>query len=232
MTEATCGKDGYTGDTYCNDCNTIVESGTTIPATGEHHYDEGVQTKDPTTTEMGEMTYTCTVCGDSYIDDIPMLEVPAGVTVNFVNYTVDGKIPATISVCGAAVNTTTQGVGVPATLGGERTFTVVSSQSIVVAYTTDGTNYTSITGSEVANTYVLPVDVTGNIQIAVVFLGDIDLTGTINVRDMLTVRKLMLNDEETVAKMTGLKYLSGDTDNSKTFNVRDLLNMRKMIIGS
>ena len=32
--EVTCTEDGYTGDTYCNDCDKVVENGTTITATG------------------------------------------------------------------------------------------------------------------------------------------------------------------------------------------------------
>ena len=32
--EVTCTEDGYTGDTYCNDCDKVVENGKTITATG------------------------------------------------------------------------------------------------------------------------------------------------------------------------------------------------------
>lgn len=32
--EATCTQDGYTGDTYCKDCDALLSSGTVIPATG------------------------------------------------------------------------------------------------------------------------------------------------------------------------------------------------------
>ena len=34
--EATCGADGYTGDTYCLGCNQKIADGTVIPATGAH----------------------------------------------------------------------------------------------------------------------------------------------------------------------------------------------------
>ena len=34
--EATCGDDGYTGDTYCNDCGEKISDGNVISATGEH----------------------------------------------------------------------------------------------------------------------------------------------------------------------------------------------------
>ena len=34
--DATCCEAGYTGDTWCTDCNTKIENGTVIPATGKH----------------------------------------------------------------------------------------------------------------------------------------------------------------------------------------------------
>lgn len=36
--DATCGEDGYTGDTYCKSCGEKISSGTTIAATGNHDY--------------------------------------------------------------------------------------------------------------------------------------------------------------------------------------------------
>ena len=33
---ATCGADGYTGDTYCADCDQLIKKGTAIAATGKH----------------------------------------------------------------------------------------------------------------------------------------------------------------------------------------------------
>ncbi len=60
---ATCKEDGYTGDTYCKACDTKIETGQTIPATGNHIWDEGITTKTPDCTQAGEKEYTCTVCG-------------------------------------------------------------------------------------------------------------------------------------------------------------------------
>ena len=37
-----CGENGYTGDTYCNDCQKTVATGTTVNATGNHSYNNGV----------------------------------------------------------------------------------------------------------------------------------------------------------------------------------------------
>ena len=57
--EATCTEEGYTGDTYCIDCETTIAVGSAIKATG-HSYDDGVLD------ENNIITYTCAVCGDSY----------------------------------------------------------------------------------------------------------------------------------------------------------------------
>ena len=63
--DATCTEDGYSGDIYCADCGALLESGTTIPATG-HDYVAVVTA--PTCTEQGYTTHTCSRCGDSYVD--------------------------------------------------------------------------------------------------------------------------------------------------------------------
>ena len=38
--DATCGQNGYSGDTYCANCGKLLKQGSTIPATGEHNLDE------------------------------------------------------------------------------------------------------------------------------------------------------------------------------------------------
>ena len=68
---ATCTEDGYTGDTYCTDCNTKLESGTVINKLG-HTWDNGVITKEATETEEGIKTYTCKTCGETKTESIPV----------------------------------------------------------------------------------------------------------------------------------------------------------------
>ncbi|MDE7004074.1 MAG: S-layer homology domain-containing protein [Oscillospiraceae bacterium] len=36
--DATCAEAGYTGDTYCKDCDVMTDAGTEIPATGKHNF--------------------------------------------------------------------------------------------------------------------------------------------------------------------------------------------------
>ena len=52
-TEATCGKNGYTGDLYCYDCETYLENGETIPATGNHAALSIINAKVATCNEEG-----------------------------------------------------------------------------------------------------------------------------------------------------------------------------------
>ena len=70
--EATCTQTGYTGDTYCTDCNKLLETSKELAALG-HDYKATV-TKQPTTTEEGIMTYTCSKCGHSYTQTIAKIK--------------------------------------------------------------------------------------------------------------------------------------------------------------
>ncbi len=56
-----CTSNGYSGDTYCNDCKRTIYYGSTIPAYG-HGYDNGVITTEPTAETDGIITYTCKRC--------------------------------------------------------------------------------------------------------------------------------------------------------------------------
>lgn len=69
--KATCTEDGYTGDTYCKDCGTKLESGTVINKLG-HTWDNGVITKEATETKEGVKTYTCKTCGETKTESIPV----------------------------------------------------------------------------------------------------------------------------------------------------------------
>lgn len=60
---ATCGANGYTGDTVCDKCGEVVKTGSVINATGAHQY---------TSSQSGStITYTCKVCGHTYTEQVP-----------------------------------------------------------------------------------------------------------------------------------------------------------------
>mgnify|MGYP000709005521 CR=1 FL=1 len=76
LKEATCTQTGYTGDTYCADCDKLLGMGKELVALG-HSYTSKV-TKAATTTEEGIMTYTCSKCGHSYTQPIAKLKIDDG----------------------------------------------------------------------------------------------------------------------------------------------------------
>lgn len=66
---AGCTEDGYSGDTYCKECNKLIEQGCVDQKATGHTYKIEV-TKEPTCSEEGIRTYTCDVCGDTYTEAI------------------------------------------------------------------------------------------------------------------------------------------------------------------
>ena len=83
--DPSCTTAGFTAGVICVDCQTYLSGHEEIPAPG-HNY-EGIVT-EPTVTEGGFTTYTCSVCGDSYVSDYTealgelfkvSFSVPAGV---------------------------------------------------------------------------------------------------------------------------------------------------------
>ena len=68
---ASCGKEGYTGDTICKDCDILLDTGSTTEAL-THDYRESGR-KAPTSYAEGEIVYTCIHCKDSYSEKIPRL---------------------------------------------------------------------------------------------------------------------------------------------------------------
>ncbi len=103
--DATCTKDGYTGDTYCKDCGKKIGTGTAIPAKG-HSWNEGKITTAPTCENAGVKTYTCTVCNATKTEEInatghtpvEVAEQPA--TCTEAGHTAGVKC----SVCGATIS--------------------------------------------------------------------------------------------------------------------------------
>ncbi|MBQ7962389.1 MAG: leucine-rich repeat protein [Clostridia bacterium] len=63
----TCLENGYTGDTYCTDCEELITEGEVIAAAGSHDY-KSETVKAATCEAEGEVKYTCSVCGDSYTE--------------------------------------------------------------------------------------------------------------------------------------------------------------------
>ena len=100
--EPTETEDGKTEGSHCSVCKEVLKEQQIIPATGkpgehEHKYEVTV-TKEPTCTEEGIKTYTCS-CGEKYIEKIAALghkyvekRIPATTISN-------GKVQRVCSVC-------------------------------------------------------------------------------------------------------------------------------------
>ena len=67
--EATCTHGGYTGDTYCKDCGTLISTGSKINKK-EHVWGSGKVTQEPTCIMPGIKTYTCAECLGTKTEEI------------------------------------------------------------------------------------------------------------------------------------------------------------------
>ena len=110
---ATCKAEGYTGDTYCRTCNTLLEEGKVLPKL-EHQWNDGTVTKRATYETAGELTYRCRKCAAKRIISLEKLAYPKAGT----SYTISGN-EYKISKPGAEVilvrtSKTTKNVTVPA----------------------------------------------------------------------------------------------------------------------
>ena len=85
---ATCGKAGYTGDTYCSDCGDKIATGTATAATGKHTLGNW-----EINATAGTKTRECSVCDYSETIDIDQA------TCEHTSTTTENKVSAT---CGKA----------------------------------------------------------------------------------------------------------------------------------
>ena len=103
--EATCTEPGYTGDTYCKDCNEKIADGEVIPALG-HTWDNGVITTAPTCENAGVKTFTCTRCNETKTEAISATgHTPVQIPEKPATCTEPGhKAGTKCSVCGAVLS--------------------------------------------------------------------------------------------------------------------------------
>lgn len=113
--DATCTKAGYTGDTYCKDCGELLETGEETDELG-HTWGKGKVTRKSTYTAAGQLTYTCSRCGEKRVITTKKLFYPKAGT----KYTVAGcqykviKAGAEVSLVGT--NKNAKSVTIPAVI--------------------------------------------------------------------------------------------------------------------
>ena len=103
--DATCTTTGYTGDTYCKDCNEKIADGEVIPALG-HTWDNGVITTAPTCENAGVKTFTCTRCHETKTEAVSATgHTPVQIPEKPATCTEPGhKAGTKCSVCGAILS--------------------------------------------------------------------------------------------------------------------------------
>ena len=69
----TCTKTGLTEGKPCSVCNTVLTPQTTVEKL-PHSWDDGVVTREPTCTEEGVKTFTCSQCHNTKTEPIPALD--------------------------------------------------------------------------------------------------------------------------------------------------------------
>ena len=102
---ATCTKPGISAGTKCGVCGEELSGFDTIPAKG-HQWDEGKVTTEPTCTEKGEKTFTCTVCNTTKTEAIdPKGHTPVDVSAKDATCTEKGNTAGTkCSECGTIIS--------------------------------------------------------------------------------------------------------------------------------
>lgn len=72
--DASCTEKGYTGDTYCKDCEELLKKGETVDVLG-HQWKE-TKRAEPSYTEDGQIIYTCNRCGEQKAETLEKLAYP------------------------------------------------------------------------------------------------------------------------------------------------------------
>ena len=60
--EATCTEDGYTGDIFCTNCQTLIRSGEIVNASGHQWKEEYTTDQTATCTDRGSKSIHCSKC--------------------------------------------------------------------------------------------------------------------------------------------------------------------------
>lgn len=93
---ASCTEEGYSGDTFCADCDTKISSGAAVPATGHQWRLTG--RKEATASSEGKRYYTCSRCGAARSETIPRLSQSSSSHAH--RYSVDEATGATCTADG------------------------------------------------------------------------------------------------------------------------------------
>jgi len=109
---ATCTEAGLTEGSKCSVCGTVLTAQSAIPAKG-HNY-QVTASKEPTATEDGYRTYTCSNCKDSYTEKLPKVAHTHNYQVTkdqAATCTDQGSKTYACSICGDSYTETSSALG-------------------------------------------------------------------------------------------------------------------------
>ena len=112
---------------------------------------------------------------------------------------------------------------------GEVSFTVSASQAVLVAVK-NGDAYTVLPCTTVGGEHSFTLNVTGDTEIALAFKGDVNLDGSLDLKDSLWVKKYVAGDAGQIGDQ--IQLLAGDVNADGSVNLKDLLAIKKAIAGS
>jgi len=109
---ATCTEDGLSEGSHCEVCGEILVQQKTVPATGEHSWDEGKVTTEPTEESEGVKTFTCISCEETKTEVLDKLDHVHNYSKDETHATCleDGKIVYTCR-CGHSYTETQKATG-------------------------------------------------------------------------------------------------------------------------
>ena len=217
VVEPTCTEGGsYYEVLYCMVCDTEFSSTLIETAPLGHSYEAEVT--PPTETEQGYTTHTCSVCGDSYVDNYTD---PTGPSEK-----VEIEVDNTATTAGATVTEPEGGW-----TEGENTFTVSAEKPCVVVVSYDGgQTYVKVkaTATGTDGTYSFTADLNAQAQVAVAVAGDTDGNGKINIIDCVQLKAATLGTKELGA----LNKVTCDTDGNGKINIIDCVQLKAATLGT
>ena len=210
----TCTGTGLTEGSHCSVCGAVIKAQETVPAKGHTEKETRVE---PTCTEKGSSTVTCSVCGKtlSQSELSPLGHDPVRDEVA-ATCTAGGFYVDTCSRCGITLD-----AGKTAALGHdfEEEFTV----DVQPTETTPGQKSRHCTRcSEVTDVTEIPPSKPQY------DIGDANCDGSLNMKDVLFLRKIIAGTEGLTAEQ--MKY--ADLDGNGDINMKDVLKLRKIIAGA
>ena len=110
---------------------------------------------------------------------------------------------------------------------GETTFNVTCVDSCAVLFTTDGENYTRLTGTAGDNGYRFTVDVTQKMTIVVALKGDVNLDGVLKNQDVTMAKAANLGKRT----LSTLQEMVADVTGDGVFKNQDITKFKAALLG-